>query len=449
MAEYNIQLEQLCETLRLGKIVSEPVQMTDGAGASKVFGVATTAGNFVIKALSPKTYKDSDISRIENSEEIALLAGASNITSVPAKKFTGKFVQMLDGQAYLIYDWIDGYALEPGKSTLAHYEKIGQLLAQIHATDFGNTSINIDSSSQILAIRDIRWKTFLQKGKAIEAGWYDKLQKNFNLLKEIYSSATKYDFILNSLEKVISHSDITRNNVLWRNNIPYVIDWMLSKPVNPNFDFIYTCFCWVVEGNHDLAFERECVIAFAKGYAKYRKLDLIDWKIPLNVMSIKYLRGLELRLKNSLKATSLGKTYRFESEVEQRIDIVVSWHKKIHLWEEWLEEAFEKPTDFFKQNYDTVLNVFDMAVEDYKEISLKCDKLQWERNKLLAKTAKERKELVAELEKGLEHYLQPHGSFKRIFVLFLIDRKLFKEKMQLKLHAHPWLLKIFSSIFRL
>ena len=424
--------------LGLGEILSKPIQMTDGAGASKVFGITAKEGNFVVKALSPNAYKDSSIERIENAEEIALLATESNITSVPAKKFFGKFVQVLDSQSYLIYDWIDGYTLESDKSTLLHYEKIGQLLAQIHDTDFGNT-IAIDTPRQISEIKDVKLKSFLQKGKALEARWYDKLQKNFDFLMEIYSSTTKYDFILNSLDKVISHSDITRNNVLWKNSIPHVIDWMLSKPVNPNFDFIYTCFCWV-NGNHDIEFERESVMAFAKGYAKYRKLDLIDWKIPLNVMSIKYLRGLELRLKNSLKATSLGKSYRFESEIEQRIDTIVSWHKKLHLWEEWLEEVFEKPADFFKQNYNTVFNVFDMVVEDYVDISIK-------RNKLLARTTKEHKELVAELEKGLEYYIQPHGSFTKIFVLLLLDRKMFKEKMRLKLHGRPWLSKIFARVF--
>lgn len=53
-----------------------------------------------------------------------------------SKQFNGNLIQHIDNQYYLVFDWVEGRSLKPSEITKFHSESIGEILADIHMTDF-------------------------------------------------------------------------------------------------------------------------------------------------------------------------------------------------------------------------------------------------------------------------------------------------------------------------
>ena len=146
--KYNLQFEKLCNILQLGEIVGVPEAMSGGL-LHRMYAIKTTQGKYAIKALNPQIMlRPVAIKRFIDSERIANIA-SNNIPALPAKKFNGTFIQEIDNQSYLVFDWVDGKSLRPNEINIAHCEKIGDILADIHMTDFSELSIINDWSDNV------------------------------------------------------------------------------------------------------------------------------------------------------------------------------------------------------------------------------------------------------------------------------------------------------------
>ena len=135
--QYNIQFEKLCDTLDVGKLICDPEQVTGGL-LHRMYSVETTTGKYAVKTLNPQVMlRPKAKSDIVNGERIAEIA-ADFIPALPAKKFGDKFLQQIDGQYYLVYDWIEGKSLYGENITVDHCEKIGGILGKLHNIDYIN-----------------------------------------------------------------------------------------------------------------------------------------------------------------------------------------------------------------------------------------------------------------------------------------------------------------------
>ena len=143
--KYNLQFEKLCSVLQLGEIVGEPEAITGGF-LHRMYAIETTQGKYAIKALNPKIMlRPVAMQHFMDSERIVNIA-SKNIPALPAKKFNGTFMQEIDNQFYLVFDWVDGKSLKPNEINIVHCEKIGTILADIHMTDFSELGIINDWS---------------------------------------------------------------------------------------------------------------------------------------------------------------------------------------------------------------------------------------------------------------------------------------------------------------
>lgn len=293
-SQYNLQFEKLCKYLQLGEIISEPVSISGGL-LHKMFAVQTTQGKYAVKALNPQIMlRPRAMQDYINSEKISSIA-VKNIPTVTAKIFNGTQIQVLDGQYYLVFEWIDGRSLRPNEINIVHCEKIGVILAELHKTDFSELGL-IDDYSSVDKLTD--WNFYLQKGLDCNAVWLDLLRENIDNLyfwnNRMIESARAF-----SENTVISHGDLDPKNVIWYNGSPYVIDWEAAGFIHPMHDLIETAIYWSkgVDGN----IEKEKFMALMKGYKFRNNLIEVDWKTVLYKGFESKLGWLEYSLKRSLR----------------------------------------------------------------------------------------------------------------------------------------------------
>ena len=285
---YNINIPALCDMLGLGKLVSEPVPLSGGL-LHKMFDVKTAGGRFAVKALNPNIMERPEAySNYIFSEETAEKL-SERIAVSCAKKFDGKFLNKLDSQYYLVYDFIEGQAVLPNKISPQHAYKIGEVLGEIH-----NADIYAENSENKTI--DINWHFYCEQGKA--SPWHESFAEVLDTLCLLTEKANGA-FQSFSGEKIVCHRDMDAKNVLWQGLSPIIIDWESAGAEYPQKDFIETALYW--SQNEDMSVREDCFTAFAEGYKAKRNLGKIDWETLLYGCMCGKLDWLEYNLKRSLK----------------------------------------------------------------------------------------------------------------------------------------------------
>ncbi|TCZ79344.1 aminoglycoside phosphotransferase family protein [Paenibacillus albiflavus] len=291
--QYNIKFERLCNELNLGEILKEPETISGGL-LHRMFSVETTNGKYAIKALNPQIMaRPTALNNYHRSERIANIA-ANELSVQPAKIIEGKFIQSIDDQYYLIFDWIEGISLKSSEINNVHCERIGLILADIHKTDFSQiilTDNYLDNTAEI------DWNFYLSKGREIDSEWVDLLQENIDQIF-VWSAKAKRSSIMLSAEKVISHRDLEPKNVMWVQENPIIIDWESADYINPKHDLIETAIYWSV--NELGKIDKDKFLAFIYGYQKQYGVLESDWNLILELGYLSKLDWLEYSLKRSL-----------------------------------------------------------------------------------------------------------------------------------------------------
>lgn len=165
--KYNLQFEKLCNILKLGEIIGAPKSIPGGL-LHRMYSIETTQGKYAIKALNPQIMiRSTAMQNYVNSERVANVA-LNIIPALPAKKINDTFIQEIDNQFYLIFDWIDGKSLKPNEINTDNCAKIGSILADIHMTNFSELGIMNDWSDDE---KLIDWNYYLKKGQEDNAVW--------------------------------------------------------------------------------------------------------------------------------------------------------------------------------------------------------------------------------------------------------------------------------------
>ncbi len=330
---YNVQFEKLCNMLNLGELIKPPEAITGGL-LHRMFAIETTKGKYAIKALNPQimarpTAKDNYIL----SEKIVRIA-SSRVPAQPAKIHKGSFLQNIDNQYYMVFDWVEGYSLKAHEITTDHCKKMGSILAEIHDTDFSQ----IDSLDEIsVLIQPIDWDFYLRKGRQLDSVWADLLQSNLERLLAWNEKALRASQLL-AAERVYSHRDLDPKNVMWDQGQPVIIDWESAGEINPVHDVIETAVYWST--NEAGGINKDKFLAFVDGYQDDQGKVNADWKIVLELGYLSKLEWLEYSLKRSLQIEC---TDECEQEMGTRhvietIHALKKYEEMISVLEAWLIE---------------------------------------------------------------------------------------------------------------
>lgn len=328
---YNIQLEKLCNVLQLGNMVSVPKAITGGF-LHRMYGIQTTEGKYAIKVLNPKIMlRPMAMQNFINSERIANIA-LNNIPALSAKSFNGNFMQEIENQFYLVFDWVDGINLKPQGININHCKKIGAILADIHMTDFSEIGILNDwSNNEEL----INWNYYLKKGQEKNMVWVNELHEIIDKLHNWNVQANKSISLLSS-DMIISHRDLDPKNVMWTQDNPIVIDWESAGYTDPMRELTETAIYW---SESELgSIDKEKFMAFIEGYEKRYGTLQADWEtVLINGFSDK-LDWLEYNLKRSLwiECTDVEEQRMGATQVTGTIITIRRYADMIPELEKWL-----------------------------------------------------------------------------------------------------------------
>ena len=322
--------KKLCNVSNLGEIVGVPLSISGGL-LHKMYAMETNKGKFAIKILNPQIMKRPNAwNNYINSERIANL-GSKKVPAAPAKIINGDFIQEIDNNYYMIFNWIKGKMLKATTINCSHCEKIGSVLAEIHRTDFSQLNLNVELGERL---QTIEWKYYIQKGQESNAEWVVLLLEIVDRLYEWTSLANNANKLL-STNLVISHRDLDPKNVLWHNDKPVLIDWESAGYINPMHDLIETALSWSEDDTGNI--DKERFSTFINVYKmRYGKVQA-NWSTVLENGFSGKLDWLEYNLKRSLRMECsdeeeqmMGTTQAIETIKEikdyaEKIPILVDW----------------------------------------------------------------------------------------------------------------------------
>ena len=322
----NKSIKKLCESLSIGTLTSEPAHIYWGY-SHKVYEVTTTQGKYAVKALNPQRQTSEDA---VFTEKIVSMA-AKRVNAVPAKIFNGKIVQEIDGQLYLVFDWIEGNYFEYDAITPEHSRIMGSVLADIHQTDFSALNLSGEVSPRT---RLADWNGYLQKGQESGAAWVDMLKQNIDMIQEYYAKAVEASNSLTD-KNIISHRVLDPHHAIWQGYTPYLVDWEDAGMVNPLYDFLNTAIHWSDHGSEK---DKGRFLAFAHGYNAKNKLPAVNWQNVLYKRYLEPLDWLEFNLEKSLNCTDPEEKQTAIGQAESMIREAIGYSDRIEKLEKWLSE---------------------------------------------------------------------------------------------------------------
>lgn len=343
---YNLQFEKLFERLQQGKVTSVPEAVSGGL-LHRMYAVETSQGKYAVKALNPQIIlRPTARQNMINSERVASIAAGmvdkkadsfikNKIPALPAKMINGNFLHEIDGQYYLVYDWINGRSLKENEIYINQCNIIGEILAKIHGTDFSEAGIlNNWSDKEKL----IEWDSFLRIGQHERAEWLQLFDENMGKINDWNIAANQAANILSS-EMVISHRDLDPKNVMWNLDDPIIIDWEAAGYVNPMQELIETAVYWSENEAGNIDKEKFC--AFIQGYMKQAGKRNMNWREALNSGFLEKLEWLEYNLKRSvgIECSDKQEQQLGTIQVTDTIKNMIAYAERIDTLESWLVEV--------------------------------------------------------------------------------------------------------------
>ncbi|WP_058304680.1 aminoglycoside phosphotransferase family protein [Gorillibacterium timonense] len=331
---YQLNFEKLCMMVELGELVGAPVALTGGL-LHKMFAIQTTQGKYAIKALNPQIMcRPTAMHNFIHSENIAA-AAAKNVSAHPAKRFNNTAVQQVDHQYFLVFDWVEGRSLKPNEITTVHCEIMGDLLADIHRTDF--TDLANTKDELLVEAQPTDWNSYLQQGLANHSEWASSMQETIEQLYDWNRKAIHAGLLLGS-NTVISHRDLDSKNVMWNQNNPILIDWEAAGSINPMQDLLETAIYWSEDETGSL--DKMRLSAFLSGYKKKQGPVQADWKTVVENGFMGKLGWLEYSLKRSLRieCTDENEQQVGTEQVIATIDSIKRYASMVTELEQWLND---------------------------------------------------------------------------------------------------------------
>ena len=275
---YNLQFEQLCAALGLGELTSAPTPLT-GGHLHRMFALETGTGKFAVKALNPQVMRrPAAKGNVLNAEAVARIA-AREIPAAPAKEFACGVMPEIDGQYYLVFDWVEGAPRYHDEIEPSHCAAMGRLLAKLHRLDFSAVPFEDYAPSEMFP-----WERY--DHPLLHENLDDILRWNECLLAAEQKLCTG---------KVVSHCDLEPKNVMWNAAGPVVIDWEAAGLIHPLHDMADTALYWSRGAKGEVSREK-----FRAFVGAYQPPPCDDWQPVLHMGFAGMLGWLDYSFKRAL-----------------------------------------------------------------------------------------------------------------------------------------------------
>lgn len=250
--------EKIADYLQLGEI-ERPPEILTGGFLHQMYCLCTETGKYAVKLLNPSIMKrETAKENYQTAEHLETVLEKECIPIVPALIFHNRKMQEIDGQFFYLYPWYEGKALKSREITGDHCEKIGRILAQIHAIKKKREPYHPNELC-------IDWDFYIAKMKGQDEDLYQMLQKDRLLL---YKSQERGNQAIKELPHVLSicHNDLDSKNVLWSGEDCRVIDLECLSYSSPFLELYETALCWsgYEDGNINFALLKGFIQAYVE-----------------------------------------------------------------------------------------------------------------------------------------------------------------------------------------
>lgn len=332
-------LDKLCRQYQLGTLECPPARLKGGF-LHKMYSLFTSKGRYAVKLLNPYIMqRDTAMENYRTAEKLEAILDANGIPIIPALVLgntsrkgesprnaaatpaqggqDGTKMQNLEGQFFYLYEWYNGKALKNEEITAVHCQRIGVLLAQIHALDRRREAC---CPSEL----HIDWDYYIEQLSAKNTELHRLLAENRSLL---YESQNNGNLAVKHLPPVTSicHNDMDCKNVLWAGADCRIIDLECLGYSNPFAELYELALCW--SGYERCHIDYDLFRCFLHSYAGAGGCLPADWE-TIYWSNYGRLEWLEYNIKRSLGTEcSEGEIPMGISEARNSISHIIFYHK--------------------------------------------------------------------------------------------------------------------------
>ena len=182
--ELQKDIEILIKEEKLGTLVKSTTRVTGGL-SHRMYKVVTNKGIYAIKELNSGVMKRQDAySNFIFSEKVTDIVKENGITAIGAIKLKNNdIMRKINNRYFMAFDWIEGKTLKAEEITEKHCEIVGEILAKIHNIDFSEIE---DNERKEINIEQFDWNKYLELAKKENKDYLNILEKNIDLLYELY-----------------------------------------------------------------------------------------------------------------------------------------------------------------------------------------------------------------------------------------------------------------------
>ncbi|QSX04751.1 phosphotransferase [Sedimentibacter sp. zth1] len=330
-SETYIQIEKLFNKYGLEKLIKEPKQVTGGL-MHKMYQIITKHKKYAVKELNPSVMQRNGVKEhIVNSERIAK-ALDKIVPVITAMQFNDNPLLMLDGQYYMIFEWVDGMSIFPPHISSENCIKMGTLLGKMHTANIIIPGMHKEKNETEI----YEWDKYLLLGQEISAEWVHELSEMIDKLKKWNKEFNEACNLLSGY-LVLSHRDLDPKNVMWKDNNPYIIDWESAGYVNPYQELLEMLNYWANKGNGEL--DKDKFDALYNAYITIAGSCQVNWEMVLASGFGGMLGWLNYSFKRSLgiESTSLEEKELGTEQVFGTMKALRQYAQNTVLVKNWLD----------------------------------------------------------------------------------------------------------------
>jgi len=241
-------VQHLCSLLALGTPAGMPSTVRGGFH-HRVWRLETDLGTYAVKQLSVDADVDDRVARshYNTSEGIAEAFAVRGVPAIFALKSGAEYLQIIDGERYLVHPWSTAAALDISDVSERHALEVAGLLARMHGMSLEfpglrQQEFDVHPEENIVLLVDMARDLHVERSGMLRRGLPSFLE-----IANAQRSAIR--ILENHL--VISHGDLDQKNVLWdADGKPALIDWESARKLNPTHEIITEALNWSGIGSH-------------------------------------------------------------------------------------------------------------------------------------------------------------------------------------------------------
>jgi len=399
LVSYNVLIEEFCESHHLGEV--KEARLLPAGITNQTYFVETTTGKYVVKALNPYRYKTKeDIQKLETTEYISELANQNGVSTIAAKRINGKLINILHEQHYIVFDFFEGDIIPLNRISVENCFDVGRMLAELHNLSFKEQKkLNSKNKIQMHNYAEqfkgkVDWDHYYKKAAKNSPKWLSRLKNEIVNLYEVFdlSFAAYLSFIPQDV--VIAHGDLFNHNILWKDNVPYIIDWEAAGFIDATYDCVYTAIRWSTKNyteDKEDAVDRYRLYAFLNGYLEKRSINIENIEISLYMILYKRLTYFRNALIKYLNPRNESSKNRAESQIIYTLSIFRDYKNlineleriKSYIVERQPEKEYEKSPSYgimpkmklLIESYNDSLDELKKSTKDHRRLTRKHKKL--------------------------------------------------------------------------